>query len=1390
MFAPLSDAVHVEGALLPRELLNALRRRSNELEYLDAASYHYEGIRLPDAINDSYQRLLSQWRRFKGYLESNNGSASIAETRSRWLLPLFRELGYGQLQPAESPQIDGREYPISHMWYHVPIHLVGWDIPLDQRSPGVAGAARMSPHSLVQTFLNASEDHLWGFVSNGRRLRLLRDNHALTRMAYVEFDLKAIFEGELYHDFALLWLICHESRLEGTPPENCILERWRTWAHAQGARLLDRLRDGVENAIRVLGNGFLLAPGNRTLRDELSSGALSSQEFFQELLRMVYRLIFLFVAEDRELLHPPETPDEVRKFYREHYSTARLRERAARLRGTRKHVDLYEGLKTVFRALERGEPALGLPGLGSFLWSREAMPHLEASELDNQHLLEAIRALAYTEEQGVRRPVDYRNLGVEELGSVYESLLELHAVIEERTFHLRHAAGSERKSTGSYYTPDELVQELLDSALEPVLNRRLRGLSGEAAERALLSIRVCDPATGSGHFLIAAAHRMARRLASIRTGEESPPPEEVRRALRDVIRHCIFGVDVNPMAVELCRVALWMETMEPGKPLAFLEHHIQCGNALLGATPAALARGIPDDALKPLSDDDKSWLREYQKRNREAAKKAQLSLFDYRGEPWKMIGMLGTVLLHLDKKPEETLEDIEEKRRRYEEIVRQSTGERMLADLWCAAFFLRKHPDEISYPITNEVFLQARANPHTIPYWMREGVQELTARLRFFHWHLAFPQVFHPMAPEKIREDDPFGWEGGFDVMLGNPPWEKIKLQEKEFFASRDPEVANASNAAARKRLIEGLRRTNPHLYQEYRQALRDAEATSLFLRASGQYPLTARGDINTYSVFAERMRLLLTSGGRTGVIVPTGIATDATNQYFFADLVKRGELVSLFDFENREGIFPHVHRSYKFSLLTLERAYEPRRAMRFAFFCHRIADLRDERRVFTLTPEDIARVNPNTRTLPIFRTRQDAELTKAIYRRVPVLVNETTGENPWGVRFLAMFHMSNDSHLFRTREELEAEGFRPVGNRFVKGDEVWMPLYEAKMIWLYDHRFGTYASRVSERGYRVLPPTPVEKYQDPYFLVLPWYWVPSEEVESRLGDWRKGWLMGFRDVTSPITERTAIFSLLPWVGVGDKLPLLFCDAPSNKVATFLALSSSLTFDYLARQKVGGTSLGYFILRQLPVLPPNVYTEEDLRFIIPRVLELVYTAWDVKPFADDVWKDADNALKDAIRRQHEANREATGGHTWRLPDWIEAYPEIETNPEKGIPLPPFKWDSERRAVLMAELDAYYARLYGLSRKQLRYILDPADLTPKELEDILDPWEEVTDPLDPVSYEERVRRSDFPGETFRVLKEKELREYGEYRTRRLVLEAWERLKLSNVTLEAQQPGERS
>ncbi|MFS8890674.1 hypothetical protein NW838_06030, partial [Synechococcus sp. R55.2] len=420
-------------------------------------------------------------------------------------------------------------------------------------------------------------------------------------------------------------------------------------------------------------------------------------------------------------------------------------------------------------------------------------------------------------------------------------------------------------------------------------------------------------------------------------------------------------------------------------------------------------------------------------------------------------------------------------------------------------------------------------------------------------------------------------------------------------------------------------------------------------------------------------------------------------------------------------------------------------------------------------------------------------DLTRAIYQRVPVLVNDSplpTGEglgvrvNPWGVQFKqGLFNMSSDSHLFRTRAELEQQGYRLVGNVFVRGEPStathYLPLYEAKMIWHYDHRYGTYEG-VDSRSSTQLPTPDERQHADPHFVVLPWYWVPAEEVTKRLGDWQRGWLVGFRDVTNATNERTAIFSLLPRVGVGHTMPIVLTgEISAIHLSCFLANLNVLIFDWALRQKIGGTHLTFFILRQLPIFPPTAYTPADLAFIVPRALELTYTAWDLKPFADDVWNEADEGLRAAIHAAWDANRIAVGRHEWRLPSWISAYPEIETNPQKGIPFPPFRWDEDRRAVLRAELDAYYAQLYGLTRKQLRYILDPADLTERELEDILDPREEVADPLDSAGYATRAAASTFPGETFRVLKEKELSQFGEYRTRRLVLEAWEKLAQHSI-----------
>ncbi|MFS8909453.1 DUF559 domain-containing protein [Synechococcus sp. OH2] len=1524
---------------------------------------------LTEEIASVFAEARTQWEVFRRRLARlPEGDPATSVTRDAWVIPFLSFLGYELRYNPRAYELDGATFAISHRAGEAedapPVHIVGVRQELGRLAS--TGRPRLAPHSLLQEYLNRSE-HLWGIVTNGLTLRLLRDSTFVRRQAYVEFDLQQILEEQRFNDFAILFRLLHRSRLpqKAEQARECWLEKYYQQALEQGGRVRERLRDGVEECLKGLAKGFLAHPKNSHLRERLASpgsNCLTPEEFYRQLLRLVYRFLFLLVSEERGLI-------SASPLYRDHYGVSRLRRLLEWRSAFTEHEDLWCSLRVLWRVLSQEELAehLGAAPLNGELF---APLELDGCSLSNRDLLQAFWHLAYYQENATSPPrrVNYAALDVEELGSVYESLLDYRPQIDTSgsvpCFDLGY--GSERRSTGSYYTPPELVAELVRSALEPVLQERLKSAAGrEEKERAILSLRVLDPACGSGHFLLAAARHLGKELAKVRTGEEEPAPETVREAIRDVVAHCLYGVDKNPLAVELCRVALWLEAHCAGKPLTFLDHRIKCGDSLVGVLDLkVLEKGLPDAAFEPVSADSREAARSLKGRNRAERRDLETGQLSLPLEADQVVAQLSQERQQLEAIQDDSPANVRRKQELYTRYCQNPEHQKLTeaCNLWTAAFFQRLTSD-FSAAITTKAVserLENRANSRALA-----TAVALACEQRFFHWPLEFPEVFHlPPSPG----EGGWGGEGGFDVILGNPPWERIKLQEEEFFASRDTAIARAANAATRRRLIAALANTNPTLWQDYQRALHAAESTSRFLRGSGLYPHTGRGDINTYSVFAERVRALLNPRGRAGIIVPTGIATDATNQFFFADLVEKGQLVSLFDFENREAIFSGVHRSYKFCLLTIRSRSTSESTPTFTFFATRTEHLRDPRRVFTLTADDIARINPNTRTLPVFRTRQDAELTKAIYQRVPVLVNENSppsplvGEgpgvraNPWGVRFLRMFDMSNDSGLFRTRAELEAKGYRLVGNVFVPsppnplsrtageggwpsspdsfshpagegeyklpeasreliararqlrreattaerllweflrdrrllgrkfrrqhpigqfiadffcddarliieidggvhreptqqerdrlreeilrkhgfavlrftndqvldqteqvlreiadyvathsyehptphpptpfsqslgrssphpptpspeawgegdqgGEGLYLPLYEAKMLWHYDHRYGTYEG-VDSRSSTQLPTPDAAQHADPHFVVQPWYWVPAEEVEARLGNWRRGWLLGFRDVARSTDERTAIFGLLPRVGVGHKAPLLTFEKQSTPlISALLANLTAIVFDFITRQKIGGTSLGFFILRQLPVLPPSAYTSADLAFIVLRVLELTYTAWDMKPFADDVWNEA---VCLGETECFEALRAVVGPHP-PTPS-PKAWGEGDQGGE-GIPCPPFRWDEDRRAVLRAELDAYYARLYGLTRKQLRYILDPADLTERELENILDPWEEVEDPLDPAGYARRVAASTFPGETFRVLKEKEMRQFGEYRTRRLVLEAWERL----------------
>ena len=447
----------------------------------------------------------------------------------------------------------------------------------------------------------------------------MRDNASLTRPAFVEVNLRQIFESENFADFAAVWQLFHATRFgaPGTPVTDCTLERWRDAGASEGLVARDRLRDGVETALLALGNGFLAHPENSSLRTRVTGGQLLLPEFFGQLLRLVYRLIFLLVAEDRGLLHPPGASPSAAKLYAEGYSLSVLRERAIRRTAWDQHYDRWEGLLIAFAGLAQGQAKLALPALGGLF--DNVIPDLESARLSNRALMESVYRLAWLKDDASLVPVNWRDMETEELGSVYESLLELTPILVDQGRGLTFAEGDEtkgnqRKTTGSYYTPDSLVQTLLDSALDPVLNR----VESESNDKVqgLLGVTIIDPACGSGHFLLAAARRIAARVARARTGGVASA-RDYRHALRDVVRACIHGVDRNPMAVELTKVALWIETVEPGKPLGFLDASILCGDSLLGVFDLEVLRqGIPDAAYKPLAGDDKDAAEYFDRRNK------------------------------------------------------------------------------------------------------------------------------------------------------------------------------------------------------------------------------------------------------------------------------------------------------------------------------------------------------------------------------------------------------------------------------------------------------------------------------------------------------------------------------------------------------------------------------------------------------------------------------------------------------------------------------------------------------------------------------------------------------------------------------------------------------
>lgn len=1359
-------SIHIYGHLLSDDILHNIERDNT-----------YEGNREQDfamdipvsaAIDYVWSSLRNDWSFYKERANNERlvNKDPYGTRRARDLMErLLQSLGYTLDRQATNIEVAGTGYDITYTCQQLckmPFIVIGENISadgsidtldkcsLDYRAKG--GMRKKSAHATMLEYLNATEN-VYGIISNGQILRLIRNSGQLVKLTYIEFDLRRMLEEDKYTEFCLMFRLLHASRFQAKGDEPCVMERWFNMSIESGNRIRNGLSLAVQKTMETIGNAVLTSEGkgNEALRNAFTEGTMDAVKLNKELIHFIYRLLFLFIIEERGLVYQiPDSPDapdykqlcEWQDIYKKFYAASRLRHLSelAYLK-QRQYFDLWQGLMDTFHLFEPdtfGE-RLGIKPLGGVLFGIETLHWLKQCQVSNHDVLTAFSALnEFTDERQQRVKINYSSLDVEEFGSVYEGILEMRPFVQPGVsaadWQFGFVGGLDRQSTSSYYTRPDLVQNLIKTTLEPVIKEKISHLSStDEKVKALLNMKVCDAASGSGHIVLAMARTIAWYICTLRTGEDNPASLDYRQALREVISRCVYAVDYNPDAVELCKVVLWIEGYCAGKPLSFLDHHIRCGNSVLGVSDLQmLIDGVPDKAL---TAEDKDTLKALKKMNQEAIKAVNgnsgneqlLGLENSFGVENMTAAQIGLAdkIRFINHLPEDTLEEEIIKQERWKELMDSARVDclRCACDIYTYAFYKTVKHDEILKEdggVNGNLLLEAEV-PYTktviralqeidameclekgklLPTYYRELSKDFKSEVkrkaleqRYFHWCVEFPEVF---AANK-----------GFDVMCGNPPWDKLQMEEEKWFAGKNNDIVKAANQADRKKKISQLEAEDPILYQEFQKACNAIVSQSNFVKNSGRFPLTAVGKLELSSLFAE-LCLSFTKEA-WGLVLPTGIAVNDSNKYFFSKLIDENRLMSIYSFENEEKLFD-IHHSFKFCLLTCCDMKEMPHEVKGGFYLRRVDHLLDPRRIYTLRTDDFSRLNPNTKLCPVFRTSIDAQITAKIYRNAPILINKNTGENTWGIRFMMMFNMATASSLFRTRKQLDDMGGLLDDNIYKAEKEEYVPLYEGKMFWLYNHHYAEFPNEyvVNQRP-NAIDNTTEEKLKNKNSSIEPWYWVSKEAVNKRLIDkdrkgnviwkWQHSYYIAFRDVTNSSTSRTCVATVMPSM-------------------CFAAMLSSIVYDYVARQKVGGSHMNLFIVEQQPTLTPDQIPSAMQWQIVKRVAELCYFNHDMDGWASELWEEMSEEQRSEL-------------------------------PQLGNQQP-WIYNPERRAILQAELDAIFAHLYGLNTEDLRYILDPEDVCGKGC----------------------------INETFRVLKDNELRQYGEYRTKRLVLEAWNKFGYDN------------
>ena len=1184
-----------------------------------------------------------------------------------------------------------------------------WLRPLDRRS-GRAGE-ETAPSTQMLRYLRRVDDVTtgnlrWGILTNGARWRLYYQGARSVSEQFFEVDLAALLDLPGHNDglFALTeaerrhWLkvFALVFRRDAFLPGAADARTFHQRAIAEGRFYEERVAASLSDL--VFGQVF----------PELARAVAAAEpdaplpEVREAALLLLYRLLFILYAEDRDLL-----PVRDRR-----YDDYALRDRVRGDVGRRKDqgdtfaetlATYWSAIDGLCRAIDQGEVSIGLPPYNGGLFDRERAPLLDRIRLGDRVMADVIDALSFEQDEaGRRRYINYRDLGVRQLGSIYERLLEHELASDGDRVAVRPNIFA-RKGSGSYYTPDDLVGLIVEETIGPLVQARTDAFEAEAGrmpadeperERAvarlaafdpaekILELKVCDPAMGSGHFLVSLVDYLADGVIAamaeseaLAEGYVSPLVGRIQ-AIRDriltnaedrnwaidgdrlddrhivrrmVLKRCVYGVDKNPMAVELAKVALWLHTFTVGAPLSFLDHHLRCGDSLFGAW----ARSGIDKAADyggPLLLHG-------------SIRQAELSALEMR-----TIEELTDAEIAEAHRSAETFVQVEEATAPLDAVlslvhaidwleVKDREGRTALQ-----SFFGGQLGDPIEIALGRAEVAAERPESARFAELLREA-RRLVDEERFLNWQAAFPGVW-----TNWQSVEP---EGGFDAVIGNPPWDRMKLQQVEWFATRRREIALATRAADRKHMIAALERDGDPLARDYAVASERATTAARMARRLGDYPLLSGGDTNLNSLFVERASTIAKPDGMVGLLVPSGIATEVASQKFFEQLMKKDSVRCVFDFfnkrENGELFFPDVYYRFKFCAFVFSPGGRSFSNARFASFVRDVEHLKHENATFDISLEHIRKVNPNTRTTPIYRWRREPELSLEIYSRLPVLIDRSSGEEvkTWPVKYSTMFHMANDSDLFRTRSELEErEGAYHVGgNLFVGPAGEWVPLYEGKMVQAFDHRAASIviAEKNLYRSGQSRAATSIE-HESPEFLPQSRYYVLKKEALSVQ--------IALKDVTSTTNARSVIACLLPPYAAGHTLPIIFMDAEAGAKAILCANLNSVVCDFVARTKILSNHASWYILEQLPVVPPDRY--EAVRFgprtadeiVREAVLELTYTAHDMAPFARDM------------------------GH-------VDAAGDV---------LQPFVWDEERRLRLRAKLDAVFFHFYGVTdRDDVRYI---------------------------------------------------------------------------------------